>query len=146
MGPTVGPAEGLASQAGVPAGQQEVQWASAVLVGQLAPAGPPELVELLVPAGLPSTVGWAAEPAGPAAEGVGVAGPAREVVGWPGPVGQVGWVVVPGGSVVVPGGLGAGPGAQVGDLDGWAEGQGGWVVVPGAQVEEPARQSWEPAR
>ena len=50
-GPTVGPVEGPASRLGVPAGQQEVRSASAVLEGLLAPAGPPEL------AGPPSTAG-----------------------------------------------------------------------------------------
>ena len=47
----MGPVEGPASRLGVPAGQQEVRSASAVLEGLLAPAGPPEL------AGPPSTAG-----------------------------------------------------------------------------------------
>lgn len=47
----MGPVEGPASPSGAPAGQQEVQSASAVLGGLLAPGGPPELV------GPPSTAG-----------------------------------------------------------------------------------------
>ena len=47
----MGPVEGPASLLGAPAGQQEVQSASAELGALLVPGGPPELV------GLPSTAG-----------------------------------------------------------------------------------------